>query len=103
MKKLTSLNFQWKVVNPYFLRCLHVSQTGVEVKLDLQLYQIDQRNYLLDFKVLELTKLMINLLFYLSFKVVEALGEDSDGECKAKCHTMEFFEACSKLIGALAQ
>ena len=46
-----SLGFQWKVVNPYFMRCLFVSQSGVEVKLDLQLYQIDQRNYLLDFKV----------------------------------------------------
>ena len=52
MRKLMTLGFKWKIINPYFLRCVHItSETGFEVKLDLQLYQIDQKNYLLDFKV----------------------------------------------------
>lgn len=54
MKKLKILNFDWKVINPYFIRCRY-RQTETEsnnvIKVDLQLYQLDQRNFLLDFKV----------------------------------------------------
>ena len=52
MKKLKMLEFEWKNVSPFFIRCRYKPPGGeVEVKLDLQLYQLDQRNYLLDFKV----------------------------------------------------
>ena len=55
--------------------------------MDLQLYQIDQHTYLLDFKCV--------------LPNTEASGfkEDSSG-----LHlTIEYFEMCAKLISALAQ
>lgn len=94
MRKLLTLGFKWKLINPYFLRCVHItSETGFEVKLDLQLYQIDQKNYLLDFKAVD------------PGDNIEIENEENiDGPPSAqRHHTMEFFEACSRLIGALAQ
>lgn len=53
MKKLKSLGFEWKIINPYYIRCRYKLQSNsdMKIKLDLQLYQLDQRNFLLDFKV----------------------------------------------------
>ena len=53
MKKLKALNFDWKVINAYHIRCRYKKSADDSsvVKLDLQLYQLDQRNFLLDFKV----------------------------------------------------
>ena len=61
--------------------------SGIVVKLDLQLYQIDQKNFLLD------------------FKCVNPSGEDLNRPtAEAPRHfTMEFFEICSRLISSLAQ
>ena len=104
MKKLKLLNFEWKIVNPYYLRCRYIHPTlGFEVKQDLHLYQIDQRNYLLDFKEVDPVK-----------GWSEADGEGSketfqriscqESELEQNRHyMMEFFEACSSLISALAQ
>jgi 5'-AMP-activated protein kinase catalytic alpha subunit len=49
-RKLKALEFQWKIITPYFIRCRHIHpNSGLMIKLDLQLYQIDTKNYLLDF------------------------------------------------------
>ena len=89
-RKLLSLNFKWKIVTPYFVRCCQVNTvSGAAVKVDLQLYQIDQKNFLLDFKC-----------------VNPPTEESSDDEVEAPCTrhlAMEFFEICSQLISALAQ
>ncbi len=63
------------------------SATGLLVKLDLQLYQIDQKNYLLD------------------FKCVKPNEEDMNRPTSEtpRHYTMEFFEICSRLISSLAQ
>ncbi|XP_064389365.1 5'-AMP-activated protein kinase catalytic subunit alpha-2-like [Halichondria panicea] len=81
-RKLSGLNFEWKIINPYFVRCRQNNQTsGLVVKLDLQLYQIDHKNYLLDFK---------------------SVTPSQCGE-GGRHITMEFFEFCSALISSLAQ
>ena len=103
MRKLQGLNFQWKMVNPFFLRCQYEHPSlGFVVKVDLQLYQIDQRNYLLDFKSVDPPG---------GASSSEEGGDESkestperDPAGAAQRHlTMEFFEACSSLISALAQ
>jgi 5'-AMP-activated protein kinase catalytic alpha subunit len=87
-RKLKALDFQWKIVTPYFIRCRHIHpNSGLVIKLDLQLYQIDPKNYLLDFK---------------------CVNPDESADYPAmvdthRHHTMEFFEICSKLIASLAQ
>ena len=91
-RKLMSLNFKWKIVSPYFVRCSHVNPvSGAVVKVDLQLYQIDQKNFLLDFKCVN---------------PPPEESSDEEVESSASCQrhlTIEFFEICSQLISALAQ
>lgn len=44
---------EWKVVNPYHVRVRHKKATDTEyTKMSLQLYQVDYKSYLLDFKSL---------------------------------------------------
>ena len=65
--------------------------------MDLQLYQIDQQTYLLDFK---------NLLPNMEVATMAAAqsGEDVDADGSPRRHlTMEFFEMCAQVISALAQ
>lgn len=87
-RKLKALDFQWKIVTPYFIRCRHIHpNSGLVIKLDLQLYQIDPKNYLLDFKC-------VNPDVGTDYSVIEDTHRH---------YTMEFFEICSKLIASLAQ
>ena len=57
------------------------------VKLNLQLYQIDHKNYLLDFKCDNASEACL-------------LPQNQE---VTRHYTMEFFEVCSQLISALAQ
>ncbi|XP_056132604.1 5'-AMP-activated protein kinase catalytic subunit alpha-2 isoform X1 [Lampris incognitus] len=53
-RAMRQLNFDWKVVNPYHLRVRRKNPvTGNLVKMSLQLYQVDNRSYLLDFKSID--------------------------------------------------
>ncbi|CAF96035.1 unnamed protein product [Tetraodon nigroviridis] len=53
-RAMKQLNFDWKVVNPYHLRVRKKNTvTGNLVKMSLQLYQVDNRSYLLDFKSID--------------------------------------------------
>ncbi|KAL5016586.1 hypothetical protein ScPMuIL_006175 [Solemya velum] len=50
---MKALNYEWKVVNPYHIRARNKNHvTGKFSKISLQLYQVDQKSYLLDFKSL---------------------------------------------------
>lgn len=50
-RAMKALSFEWKVVNPYHIRVRRLNQvTGKYMKISLQLYQVDCRSYLLDFK-----------------------------------------------------
>ncbi|XP_053710306.1 5'-AMP-activated protein kinase catalytic subunit alpha-2 isoform X1 [Synchiropus splendidus] len=53
-RAMKQLDFDWKVVNPYHLRVRRKNPvTGNLVKMSLQLYQVDNRSYLLDFKSID--------------------------------------------------
>lgn len=50
-RAMKALNFEWKVVNPYHIRVRRLNQIAQRyAKISLQLYQVDCRSYLLDFK-----------------------------------------------------
>ena len=73
--------------------------SGLVVKLDLQLYQIDHKNYLLDFKCVNPSEEDLTRTKQLSV---------SDGSASVtnehqRHFLMEFFEICSRLITSLAQ
>jgi 5'-AMP-activated protein kinase catalytic alpha subunit len=85
-RAMKSLNFQWKVVNPYHARCRVWNQvSGSMIKMSLQLYKADDKNYLLDFKNLPDRTIKLNV-------------EDEDND---DTHTLEFFELCAMLISEL--
>ena len=69
------------------------ADSGIVVKLDLQLYQIDQKNYLLDFKCVNPQDTAL--------QADQSEGSAVDVVCRH--FTMEFFEICSRLISSLAQ
>ncbi|KAJ8285449.1 hypothetical protein GJAV_G00026900 [Gymnothorax javanicus] len=53
-RAMKQLDYEWKVVNPYYLRVRRKNPvTGVQAKMSLQLYQVDSRTYLLDFRSIE--------------------------------------------------
>ncbi|KAL7871903.1 hypothetical protein AOLI_G00030890 [Acnodon oligacanthus] len=53
-RAMKQLEYDWKVVNPYHLRVRRKNPvTGNFVKMSLQLYQVDNRSYLLDFKSID--------------------------------------------------
>ncbi|XP_035747650.1 5'-AMP-activated protein kinase catalytic subunit alpha-2 [Egretta garzetta] len=79
--RLSNASFLLQVVNSYHLRVRRKNPgTGNYVKMSLQLYQVDNRSYLLDFKSIDAS-------------VTPRLGS----------HTMDFFEMCASLIMALAR
>ncbi|KAH9645576.1 hypothetical protein HF086_005225 [Spodoptera exigua] len=103
-RAMKALDYEWKVINPYHVRVRTLNKmTEKYVKMSLQLYQVDYKSYLLDFKSLSGEK------------------EDSDEEAASPLvaavpppppasptgpqghHTMEFFEMCAALIIQLAR
>lgn len=52
-RAMKALNFEWKIINPYSVRVRHKNKvTDRFSKMSLQLYQVDYKSYLLDFKSL---------------------------------------------------
>ncbi|CAG8543697.1 13389_t:CDS:10 [Ambispora leptoticha] len=49
-RALKNLGMDWKTIDPYHVRCRYIYPSGLEVKIDLQLYKLDINNYLVDFK-----------------------------------------------------
>uniref|UniRef100_A0A8C8GA36 5'-AMP-activated protein kinase catalytic subunit alpha-1 n=1 Tax=Oncorhynchus tshawytscha TaxID=74940 RepID=A0A8C8GA36_ONCTS len=53
-RAMKQLDYEWKVVNPYYLRVKRKNPvTGMQTKMSLQLYQVDGRTYLLDFRSID--------------------------------------------------
>jgi len=52
-RAMTSLSFEWKIINPFHVRVRRKNPvSGNFTKMSLQLYQVDSKSYLLDFKSL---------------------------------------------------
>ncbi|KAF9169447.1 Protein kinase [Mortierella sp. AD010] len=49
-RALSNLSMKWKIINAYHLRAKYEYAVGFEVKIELQLYRLDNENYLVDFK-----------------------------------------------------
>lgn len=84
---------------PLYLYCRHIQPvSGLVVKLDLQLYQIDLKNYLLDFKCVNPSEEELTLTMQ------QQADQDPESTPQHTRHfLMEFFEICSRLITSLAQ
>ncbi|XP_062268514.1 5'-AMP-activated protein kinase catalytic subunit alpha-1 [Platichthys flesus] len=53
-RAMKQLDYEWKVGNPYYLRVRRKNPvTGMQTKMSLQLYQVDSRTYLLDFRSID--------------------------------------------------
>ncbi|KAL3869069.1 hypothetical protein ACJMK2_041795 [Sinanodonta woodiana] len=132
-RAMKTLGYEWKVVNPYHVRVRRKNAvTGKHVKMSLQLYQVDQKSYLLDFKSLNSaseprdtlnsstqslstpvdmnTKANNSSAKHLPEQSFSSLSSDLQDdrmdidEEPLKTHlTLEFFEMCASLITTLAR
>ncbi|XP_052264663.1 5'-AMP-activated protein kinase catalytic subunit alpha-2-like isoform X13 [Dreissena polymorpha] len=107
-RAMKTLGFEWKVVNNYHVRVRKTNPvTNRQTKMSLQLYQVDTKSFLLDFKSLLDNEENGSLPTITS---MVASRESSDNEDKMdvdeppKSHcTLEFFEMCAQLITTLAR
>nr|XP_041632010.1 5'-AMP-activated protein kinase catalytic subunit alpha-2-like [Drosophila kikkawai] len=89
-RAMKALGYMWKVLNPYHVRVRRQNlKTGQFSKMSLQLYQVDVKSYLLDFKSLT------------NEEVEQA--DDVTVDTQTGHNTMEFFEMCADLIIQLAR
>lgn len=132
-RAMKQLDFEWKVVNAYHLRVRRKNPvTGNYVKMSLQLYLVDNRSYLLDFKSIDdevveqrsgsSTPQRSSSAAGLhrprsSFDSVTAESHSLSGSLTGSLtgstlssvpprlgsHTMDFFEMCASLITTLAR
>ncbi|XP_028902483.1 5'-AMP-activated protein kinase catalytic subunit alpha-2 isoform X1 [Ornithorhynchus anatinus] len=118
-RAMRQLGFQWKVVTAYHLRVRRKNPvTENFVKLSLQLYQVDNHSYLLDFKSIDddiseprsgsaVAPAATPTLYRsrLSSEGGPADGPAPPGPLPPRLgsHTMDFFETCASLIVALAR
>ncbi|XP_053549595.1 5'-AMP-activated protein kinase catalytic subunit alpha-2 isoform X2 [Bombina bombina] len=122
-RAMKQLDFEWKAVNPYHLRVRRKNPvTGNYVKMSLQLYQVDNRSYLLDFKSLDDEVMEQKSGSSTPQRSCSAAGlhrprlsiDSASLECQSQSapftlvnsrlgsHTMDFFEMCASLITTLA-
>jgi len=127
-RAMKTLNFEWKVVNPYHVLVRRRNEVAKHyVKMSLQLYQVDYKSYLLDFKSLPLKdeetggttednnggsgslikkESTIETEDNVSVTLPAPIGtgnEKSSIVAPGGHHTMEFFEMCAALITQLAR
>lgn len=98
-RAMKALNFEWKIINAYHVRVRHQNPvTKRHSLMSLQLYQVDHKSYLLDFK--SLSSEQDTAMF--------STSTESEDVCRKPPpnvghHTMEFFEMCAALITQLAR
>lgn len=105
-RAMKALDYEWKIINPYHVRVRRVNKEDdkQDMKMSLQLYQVDSKSYLLDFKSLTNDEveqgddvLMDNAA------PPNAMGIPVMPQQPTGHHTMEFFEMCAALIIQLAR
>lgn len=104
-RAMKALDFEWKSVNAFHIRCRkRNSVTGRVNKMTLQLYQVDYKSYLLDFKSLASESpegtIMKNSL---SREGSTSSDPFSPSRETPAYYVMEFFEMCAALITQLAK
>lgn len=104
-RAMKALDYEWKIINPYHVRVRRQNlKTGKYSKMSLQLYQVDSKSYLLDFKSLTNEEVeqgddvILESLTPPPLSVQGAMPQQPTGH-----HTMEFFEMCAALIIQLAR
>ncbi|XP_022223210.2 5'-AMP-activated protein kinase catalytic subunit alpha-2 [Drosophila obscura] len=104
-RAMKALNYEWKIINPYHVRVRRQNvKTGKFSKMSLQLYQVDAKSYLLDFKSLTNEEVeqgddvIMESLTPPPLSVTGMMPLQPTGH-----HTMEFFEMCAALIIQLAR
>lgn len=96
-RAMKALNFEWKIINAYSVRVRHCNKLNNRFsKMSLQLYQVDYKSFLLDFKSLSSDESED----FIRDDFIDPSGPppQSTGH-----HTMEFFEMCAALITQLAR
>ncbi|XP_031554814.1 5'-AMP-activated protein kinase catalytic subunit alpha-2-like isoform X2 [Actinia tenebrosa] len=117
-RAMIMLGYEWKLVNPFHLRVLGKNKvSGKTTKISLQLYQVDHKSYLLDFKSLASPASNEQLASFGSGKSSRRSSANSSfsslkdcanqpneqmGNSSGSHHTLDFLEMCSNLIIALA-
>jgi len=110
-RAMKTLDFEWKVINPYHVQVRRKNPANAKyVKMSLQLYQVDYKSYLLDFKSLveEESAAEITSVITPASQVDKPPGLVLSSESSLESqvtghHTMEFFEMCAALITQLAR
>jgi len=111
-RAMKTLDFEWKIMNPYHVQVRRKNPGNAKyVKMSLQLYQVDYKSYLLDFKSLveddtsqdrKSPKPCLELSSSLDENRTLKTAQVLDGSITGH-HTMEFFEMCAALISQLAR
>ncbi|XP_029719029.1 5'-AMP-activated protein kinase catalytic subunit alpha-2 [Aedes albopictus] len=106
-RAMKALDFEWKIINPYHVRVRkYNSRNDKYVKMSLQLYQVDTKSYLLDFKSLtndEVEQGDDVIMESLTPPPPVGFGGMGIPNQPTGHHTMEFFEMCAALIIQLAR
>ncbi|EDW86186.1 uncharacterized protein Dwil_GK16296, isoform B [Drosophila willistoni] len=105
-RAMKALNYEWKIINPYHVRVRRQNvKTSKFSKMSLQLYQVDAKSYLLDFKSLTNDEVEQG-----DDVIMESLTPPTHSASAGTMplqptghHTMEFFEMCAALIIQLAR
>nr|AFP95930.1 protein kinase AMP-activated alpha-catalytic subunit-like protein [Crassostrea gigas] len=115
-RAMKTLDYEWKIVTPYHVRVRRKNPvSGRFSRMSLQLYQVDQKSYLLDFKSLSNVEIHESISSSSSLEggrmplsppsSCSDLDEkmDVDEEQPRQHQTLEFFEMCASLITTLAR
>lgn len=126
-RAMKTLDYEWKIVTPYHVRVRRKNPvSGRFSKMSLQLYQVDQKSYLLDFKSLSNVEIHESMSSSSSLEggrmplsppsscsdldpVTDTVllmpdeKMDIDEEQPRQHQTLEFFEMCASLITTLAR
>lgn len=126
-RAMKTLDYEWKIVNPYHVRVRRKNPvTGRHSKMSLQLYQVDQKSYLLDFKSLSNVEIHESMSSSSSVEstrmpmsppsscsdldpatdtvlLMPDEKMDIDEDQPRQHQTLEFFEMCASLITTLAR
>ncbi|XP_060574978.1 5'-AMP-activated protein kinase catalytic subunit alpha-2-like isoform X16 [Ruditapes philippinarum] len=127
-RAMKALSFEWKVINPYHVRVRKQNPvTSKYTKMSLQLYQVDQKSFLLDFKSLVETDNQDTFNLHPTGSMASQGSSDNEhktvphdantgqnillmpddkmdvDENPKSHHTLEFFEMCAQLITTLAR